>query len=124
MVPRFLFALAAGCLVAGPTLAGPCTDRIAQVEKAVTARFEGSGPALTGSVQSSMTSPGTQPTTTGSAGAPSSGAPDGSTARSLQSQDESQAVNRLHQAKLLDKAGQESECMQVVSDVERTMTTK
>ena len=104
MAPRSLFALAAGCLLCGPALAGPCTDRIVQIEKAVTARFEGSGPALTGSVQSSTTSPGTQP-----AGSASSAAPDGTTSRSLQSQDESQAINRLHQAKVLDKAGQEGE---------------
>ena len=121
MTLRFPLAFAAGCLLSGPALAGPCTDRITQVEKMVTARFEGSGPALAGSVQSSTTTPGAQP---GGSGAASSAQPDGTTARSLQSQDESQAMNRLQQAKLHDQAGREGECMQVVSEIERTMTTK
>ena len=108
MIKTGLWLSVVGVFLAGqPALAGPCTERVAQLEKAVSAKFEGAGPALAGSVQGSS--------------APVAGAGGGSgqtAGQSLQSGDENKAMNLLNQAKKLDKDGKEGECMQIVSQVE------
>ena len=87
-------------LLISPAVAGPCTQRIADLEKSVTATQEGSGPALTTPSTTGSTSaqnnPATSPTQTSSA---------------------NQAMQMLQQAKQLDQQGKESECMQVTTQV-------
>ena len=111
-------SVASICLASHPAVAGPCTDRVAQLEKAVTANFEGAGPALAGAVQSSSASGTGQPGTGGQAVGPAGGGAGATAGRSLQSGDENKAMNLLNQAKILDKDGKESECMRIVSQVE------
>jgi len=82
-------------LAATPTLAGPCTDRIAELEKSVVAKHEGAGPALnapstTGSTQ--QTTPATNKADT-------------------------EAMQLLQQAKQLDQQGKESECMAMTTKI-------
>ena len=90
------------CALASSAFAGPCTQRIADLEKAATARHEGAGPTLSGSA-----------TTTGSAGQPSSG-----TSVKAEATTENQAMQLLQQAKELDRQRKETECMQIVTRVE------
>ena len=92
----------------GSALAGPCTERIHQLEIAVTQQFEGGGPAVTGS---------TQPQTSGATAGQS-----GTTAASAQEQ--SRAMNLLTEAKRLDQQGNEAACMQTVSQVESMTRTQ
>ena len=82
-------------LVATPVLAGPCTERIADLEKSVTAKHEGAGPAITA------------PSTTGSTQqtAPAVSKPD------------NEAMQLLQQAKQLDQQGKESECMATLTKI-------
>ena len=91
--------------LAGPVFAGPCSERIADLEKAVTAKQEGSGPALstpstTGSTAQSTASVQNQPSTSPS-----------------QTAGANQAMQMLQQAKPLDQQGKEAECMQMVTQV-------
>ena len=48
-------------LMAGPALAAECQNRIANIEKALSAQEEGAGPALTGSLQASGSARAEQP---------------------------------------------------------------
>jgi hypothetical protein len=79
-----------------PGWAGPCTDRIAVIEKSVIAKHEGAGPTLS------------PPSTTGSTQqtAPAMSNPDNETMQLLQ------------QAKQLDQQGKESECMAMATKIE------
>jgi hypothetical protein len=79
-----------------PVWAGPCTDRIAVIEKSVVAKHEGAGPSLSA------------PSTTGSTQqtAPAMSKPDNETMQLLQ------------QAKQLDQQGKESECMAMATKIE------
>jgi hypothetical protein len=79
-----------------PVFAGPCTERIAQLEKSVVAKHEGAGPALA--------APGTTGSTLQSS-APAEGKGDNDTMQLLQ------------QAKQLDQQGKESECMATVTRI-------
>jgi hypothetical protein len=80
--------------------AGPCTDKIAEVEKSITAKHEGAGPTLSG------------PTTTGSGG-PVPATDHGAT----------QAMQMLQQAKEMDRQGKEQDCMQIVTSITATVPT-
>jgi hypothetical protein len=85
-------AMALAVLFASPVFAGPCTQRIAELEKAISAKQEGGGPALSN--------------------------PSG---ERTQAADHSKAMQALHQAKELDQQGQEQKCMQAVGRVEVTV---
>jgi hypothetical protein len=98
MIGRLVVISATAIVVAGPSLAGPCTQRLAELEKAITAQQEGSGPALKG------------PATTGSTASTPASTP--------QSQNASEAMRMVQEAKQLDQQGKESECMQAVSRIE------
>ncbi len=100
MLKYSLVGSALACVLASSAFAGPCTQRIADLEKATTARHEGAGPTLSGSA------------TTGSAGQASSG-----TAVKAEATTENQAMQLLQQAKELDRQGKETECMQMVTRV-------
>ena len=114
---------AASMLVAAaPAFAGACTDQIAELEKTITAEYEGAEPARTGSAQG-QTSPAV-PTGEGvrtpSRSAGSEPAQDGSQRAKLdpaQRQPATQAMEALNRAKELDRQGNEAECMKVLSEV-------
>jgi hypothetical protein len=83
-------------LAALPAFAGPCTEKVAELEKSILAKHEGAGPALSA------------PSTTGStqqASAPAESKPD------------NEAMALLQQAKQLDQQGKESECMAIATRV-------
>ena len=101
MVRTGLLAATVVALMGGSALAGPCTDRVAELGKSVTASYEGAGPALTADA-----------TTTGSTG--QSAAPP----TKAVPERENEAMRLLQQAKELDQQGKEDECMQVVKRVE------
>jgi hypothetical protein len=85
-------AMALAVLFASPVFAGPCTQRIAELEKAISAKQEGGGPALSNPL-----------------------------GERTQAADHSKAMQALHQAKELDQQGQEQKCMQAVGRVEVTV---
>ena len=96
-----LFAL----VLATPVFAGPCTERIAELEKSLTAKHEGAGPALsapatTGSTQQQSGSPGAT-----------------SSASAAVSQGDNQAMQMLQQAKQLDQQSNERGCMEMVTRI-------
>ncbi len=86
-------------LLATPALAGPCTQRIADLEKAVTAKQEGAGPALS------------TPTTTGSTAQPSASAQNQPATSASQTQEANRLMQMLQEAKQLDQSGREADCM-------------
>jgi hypothetical protein len=91
-------------LAATPVFAGPCTERLAELEKAITAKHEGAGPAL----GAPATAGSTQQT------APATSKPD------------NDAMQMIAQAKQLDQQGKESECMSMATKIGTTapMQTK
>ncbi len=91
------------CTLFGGALAGPCTQRIAELEKAVTAQHEGAGPALS-------------PSASGSTPQSSSGQTAGVNV-TADSQRANQAMQMLQQAKQLDQQGKEDECMRLTAQV-------
>ena len=91
--------------LAGPVLAGPCTQRIADLEKAVSAKQEGSGPALS------------TPSTTGSTAQPNASTQNQPATTPSQTAGANQAMQMLQQAKQLDQQGKEGECMQIATQV-------
>jgi hypothetical protein len=102
MFARCLFGSTMVLILASPAVAGPCTQRIADLGKAITAKHEGAGPALANT-----------PATTGSTGQTSSG-----TAVKAEATSDNQAMQLLQQAKELDQQGKEDECMQMVKRIE------
>jgi hypothetical protein len=91
--------------LASPVLAGPCTQRIADLEKAVTARQEGSGPALSVPSTTGSTAQATAPSQSQPATSPS------------QTEGANRAMQMLQQAKQLDQQGKEAECMEITTRV-------
>jgi hypothetical protein len=77
-------------ILTGPVLAGPCTQRITELEKSITAPQEGAGPAMS------------TPTTTAAPAQPN------------------QNMQMVQQAKELDKQGKEAECMNMVNKISST----
>ncbi len=102
MFRHILLSSTVALIWASPALAGPCTQQIADLGKAITAKHEGAGPALANG-----------PATTGSTEQSPSG-----TAVKAQATTDNQAMQLLQQAKELDQQGKEGECMQLVKRVE------
>ncbi len=102
MFGRLILSSTVAIALAGPALARPCTQRIADLGKAITAKHEGAGPALANNTSA-----------TGSTGQGASG-----TAVKAQATGDNEAMQLLQQAKELDQQGKEDECMQVVKRVE------
>ena len=117
-----ILATASMLVTAAPALAGVCTDQIAELEKTITAKYEGADPATTGSAQG-RTSPAV-PTGEGvrmpSQSAGSQQAQSGSPQAKLdpaQRGPATQAMEALNRAKELDRQGHEAECKKVLSEV-------
>jgi hypothetical protein len=88
-------------------IAGPCTQRLADLEKSITAKQEGAGPALANPTTTGTTAP----TSSSSEGQPSG------TNVTAQSQSANQAMQMIQQAKQLDQQGKEAECMDMVTKI-------
>jgi hypothetical protein len=99
MISRIVLGTAFAVILVSPGFAGPCTQRLADLEKSISARQEGAGPALDA------------PATTGSAvqGATPGQGPGANV--TAQSQGHNQAMQMVQQAKQLDQQGKEAECM-------------
>ena len=91
--------------LASPAIAGPCTQRIADLEKAVSAKQEGSGPALS------------TPATTGTTAQPTASAQNQPATSPSQTAGANRAMQMLQEAKQLDQQGKEAECMQITTQV-------
>jgi hypothetical protein len=87
-------------LTSGPVFAGQCSQSIAEVEKAITAKQEGSGPTLSKSTSTTDTSSKTS----------------GSDVTE-QSRRDTTALTQLQQAKELDQQGKEAECLQAIGKI-------
>jgi hypothetical protein len=99
MVSRIILGTILAFVSVGPGLAGPCTQRLAELEKSISARQEGAGPALDA------------PATTGSAAQGSSTGSGQGVNVTAQNQGHNQAMQIIQQAKQLDQQGKEAECM-------------
>lgn len=99
MVGKILLGTALALILSGPSFAGPCTERLASLEKSFLAKQEGGGPA--------MDTPATTGTTTQGQGV-------NVTARS---QGDTQAMQMIQQAKQLDQQGKEAECMDMATRI-------
>ena len=104
MVTRIVLGTALALVFASPGFAGPCTQRLADLEKSITAKQEGSGPALA--------APSTTGSTTTSSAAEGQGAD-----VTAQSRGANQAMQMIQQAKQLDQQGKEAECMDMVGKI-------
>jgi hypothetical protein len=102
---RSLIIGATLALFVSPALAGPCTQRIAELEKAVTAKQEGAGPAMS------------VPATTGSTGQPTAPTQNQPATSTAQTQGANRAMQMLQEAKQLDQQGKEADCMQLTTQV-------
>ncbi len=98
-----LILIAATLWLPTAAAAGPCSDRIAELEKSITAKQEGSGPSLSPSASTSGTASGS------SGPAPANVA--------AESQSANAAMQDLQRAKRLDSEGKEAECMQLVTQI-------
>jgi hypothetical protein len=105
MVSRIILGTTLALVFVGPGFAGPCTQRIADLEKSISARQEGAGPALDA------------PATTGSAVQGSPVAPAQGANVTAQSQGHNQAMQMIQQAKQLDQQGKEAECMDMTARI-------
>jgi hypothetical protein len=103
MVSKIILGTAFALVLATPGFAGPCTQRLADLEKSVTARQEGAGPALDA------------PATTGSS--TPSAAPGQGANVTAQSQGHSRTIEMIQQAKQLDQQGKEAECMDMANQI-------
>jgi len=103
MVSRIILGMTLAVVCVSSGLAGPCTQRLADLEKSISARQEGGGPALDA------------PATTGSAAQGSASAPGQGANVTTQSQGHNQAKQMIQQAKQLDQQGKEAECMDIAS---------
>jgi hypothetical protein len=99
-------------LSCGPAMAGPCGQQIAELEKALLAKHEGAGTALSEAPRTESGAAIATPTA-GSAGTSSS-------ALGTQSGTDNQDLKQLQTAKELDAKGQEAEFMKAVGSVENT----
>ncbi|WP_262029339.1 hypothetical protein [Microvirga sp. Mcv34] len=102
MISRIILGTILAFLFASPGIAGPCTQRIADLEKSVSARQEGAGPTLD------------TPATTGSA---VQGSPPSGQATTVQNQSNNQTMQMIQQAKQLDQQGKEAECMDMATRI-------
>jgi hypothetical protein len=104
MIGRCVLVSAFVLVSASPVFAGPCSERLAELEKSITAQQEGAGPALE------------PPAATGSTSSMPAATP--------QTQKATQAMQMLQEAKQLDQQGKEAECMQRVSQIEGMVPAK
>ena len=114
--------LAAACTLAtaAPVLAGPCTDQIAELEKAITTQYEGAGPAATGSAQGSpavSTGEGVRAPSRPAGAQQGQSGSEQAKMNPAQRGPATQAMEALNRAKELDRQGNEAECMRVLSEV-------
>ncbi len=105
MVSRMILGATLAFALVGPGYAGPCTQRLADLEKSITAKQEGAGPAVE--------APATTGTTT--QGAPASQGQGANV--TAQSQGRNQAMQMIQQAKQLDQQGKEAECMDMATKI-------
>ena len=94
MVDRSILGIVLALFFASPALAGPCSERIADLERTISVKA--------------------------GEGAPASTAPDAAKAPAnvtAQNKGETEGMDMLKQAKALDKQGKESECMDIVAKV-------
>lgn len=105
---RIVLASVIGLSLIGPVWAGPCTQRLADLEKAITAKQEGAGPALA------------NPGPAGSNAAAASSSQEPPRVAAAQSPGDSNAMQMIQQAKELDRQGKEAECMQIATKVGAT----
>ncbi|MBQ0822483.1 hypothetical protein KBI52_20055 [Microvirga sp. HBU67558] len=108
MVSRLLLSTTFAVILAGPVFAGPCTQRLADLEKSISARQEGAGPTLDA------------PATTGSATQGSTPGQGPGANVTGQSQSHNQSMQMIQQAKQLDQQGKEAECMDMVGRIGAT----
>ncbi|MGF9756103.1 hypothetical protein AAII07_12925 [Microvirga sp. 0TCS3.31] len=106
MVSRTILGATLALVLVGPVLAGPCTQRLADLEKSISAQQEGAGPALDASA------------TTGSTAQGSPSASGQGVNVTAQSQGRNQAMQMIQQAKQLDQQGKEAECMDMAGKVQ------
>jgi hypothetical protein len=102
---RIVLSSVIGLSLVGPVLAGPCTQRLADLEKSITAKQEGGGPALGNS------------TPAGSSGPAASSSQEPPKVAAAQSPADNNAMQMLQQAKELDRQGKEAECMQMATKI-------
>ena len=93
-------------LIATPALAGPCAERIADLEKSVIAVQEGAGPALAPPASTSSGTSSPSSSAAGTQGVPAA-TPDSVRANAV--------LQMLSHAKQLDQQAKEAECMQIVT---------
>lgn len=105
MISRIILSTTLAVILVSPGFAGPCTQRLADLEKSISARQEGAGPALDA------------PATTGSAVQGSTPGQGQSGNVTAQSQGYNQAMQMIQQAKQLDRQGRESECMDMAGKI-------
>jgi hypothetical protein len=105
---RLLIGSAVALFSVSPVIAGPCTQKIADLEKSISAKQEGAGPALAAPATTSST-------TSGSSSTQKVEQPSGT--GTVQTQGLSEAMNMLKQAKEFDQQGKEAECMQITTRV-------
>ncbi|PVE24460.1 hypothetical protein DC522_10230 [Microvirga sp. KLBC 81] len=105
MVSKFILGTAFAFVLAGPGIAGPCTQRLADLEKSISARQEGAGPALDA------------PATTGSTGSEASPSPGQGVNVTARSQSRNEAMQMIQRAKQLDQQGKEAECMDMATKI-------
>lgn len=104
MVSKIVLGTALAFVLVGPAIAGPCTQRLADLEKSILAKQEGAGPAL-------------DPSATGSTGSETSASPGQGVNVTAQSQSSNEAMQMIQQAKQLDQQGKEAECMDMAAKV-------
>lgn len=105
MVSKIILGAALAAVFVSPGIAGPCTQRLADLEKSISAKQEGAGPAL---------DPSAATGSTGSTTTPSAGQGVNVTA---QAQGNSGAMQMIQQAKQLDQQGKEAECMDMATKI-------
>jgi hypothetical protein len=103
MVRTMILGTAFAFVLASPGLAGPCTQRLADLEKSVTAKQEGAGPTLDPSATTGSSTP--------------SAAPGQGVNVTAQSQGQTRAMEMIQQAKQLDQQGKEAECMNMANQI-------
>jgi hypothetical protein len=99
MVRKMILGTAFALILATPGFAGPCTQRLADLEKSITAKQEGAGPALDPSATTGSSTPGQGVNVT------------------AQSQGQTRAMEMIQQAKQLDQQGKEAECMNMANQI-------
>jgi hypothetical protein len=105
MIGRIILGTAFAVILVSPGFAGPCSQRLTGLEKSISARQEGAGPALDA------------PATTGSAVQGSTPGQGQGANVTGQSQGHNQAMQMIQQAKQLDQQGKEAECMDMASKI-------